>query len=127
VLGRNYQLSIDATSTCADANNKAFVAVDQIVIKEKIGDNLEEICKDIRITEFPTEFTTEVTTELSTMVTDESTSESTTDSSMMFNIIFLFHLYDRIFYRYIIFIDFNTSYFFQIRIYFCENYKDYFL
>jgi hypothetical protein len=93
VLGRSYQLNINASSSCETQGNQAFVAVDQLVIKEKIGENLEELCKDIRITPFPdttepttletTEFTTEITTVI-TQSTDEVLTSTKNDSSNFF-------------------------------------------
>ena len=73
VLGRNYQLQINASSACTIRGNKQFIAIDNIILREKSGDNLDEICLDIQITELP-----ETTTAITTLVTDPSTNEDTT-------------------------------------------------
>ena len=91
VLGRNYQLQINASSTCG-ISNKAFIAVDNIILREKVGDNLNENCLDIEITErtrtttvFTTLETDETTIEETTLVTEQTTQDTTQDTSESFS------------------------------------------
>ena len=73
VLGRKYQLFIEFVSTCKEAGNRVFIAVDDFLIKEKTDSNdLEEKCKNIRITERPP------------TTTIESTTQEITDSTLLF-------------------------------------------
>ena len=53
VLGRNYRLQTYTNSSCNIRGNKEFIAIDNIILREISGDNLDEICKDIRVTEYP--------------------------------------------------------------------------
>lgn len=92
VLGRNYQLQINASSTCTINGNKAFIAVDNIILREKVGDNLNENCLDIEITErtrtttvFTTLETDETTIEETTIVTDQTSQDTTQDTSESFS------------------------------------------
>lgn len=76
VFRENYQLMINANSSCSINNNQAFIAVDNINIREKFGDNLEDICFDRTFTTQETELTTEET-ELTTQHTVLTTEETT--------------------------------------------------
>lgn len=88
VFKENYQLMINATSSCSINNNQAFIAVDNINIREKFGEHLEDICTDRTFTTQETELTTEETevsteeTELTTqhtVLTTEETELTTTE------------------------------------------------
>jgi hypothetical protein len=72
VFRENYQLMINANSSCSINNNQAFIAVDNINIREKFGENLEDICTDRTFTTQETELTTEET-EVSTEETELTT------------------------------------------------------
>lgn len=92
VLGRNYQLQINASSTCELNNNKAFIAFDNIILREKVGDNLNEFCLDIEVTErtttttvFTTLETDETTIEETTLATEQTTQDTSQDTSESFS------------------------------------------
>lgn len=75
VLGRSYELFLSANSSCSK-DNKAFIAIDEIIIRET-NENDETECKDIRITEFP-ETTTTTTVEDVTTSQEINTEQFTT-------------------------------------------------
>lgn len=59
LFGREYQLLIVMNSKCGVKDNKAFIAVDEIKIRETTGDDLDTICQDFKITEPTVIFTTQ--------------------------------------------------------------------
>lgn len=71
VLGRNYQLQINASSVCTINQNKAFFAIDNIILREMLDVNQMSDCLDIRITERPLKTTglTSLAQEITTLST----------------------------------------------------------
>ena len=71
VFGRNYQLQINASSVCSIVQNKAFFAIDNIILREMSDTNQMSDCLDIRITERPPKTTglTSLTQEITSLST----------------------------------------------------------
>ena len=80
VFKENYQLMINATSSCS-ITNQAFIAVDNINIREKFGENLEDICTDRTFTTQEIELTTEETESTATTRITSTTSLATQTTS----------------------------------------------
>jgi len=53
ISGGSYNLYIKAGSACKIENNQAFIAIDNISIREISDPNLDSSCSDIEITKFP--------------------------------------------------------------------------
>lgn len=71
VIENNYTLFIQAESLCEIDKNNAFVAIDEIKIKETTEEDFEESCKDFRLTSKYEDTTEEITQDR----TDSTTSE----------------------------------------------------
>lgn len=73
VFGREYQLSVVMISKCTKPGNKAFIAVDEIKIRESSEDRTETICRNFKITNAPSTIIETVTIDDSTQPTPNDT------------------------------------------------------
>lgn len=98
IMARTYYLMVDAKSSCLEAGNDAFIAIDDVSIRT-IGDLDFDgaSCRDISVTEFPdyTQETDETTEYYSssnpTIITEEQTTSEVKYKSnwILFHAIFL--------------------------------------